>query len=386
MKIIKAVVVAQIILLFHFVSIAQFTGKPIYQIATTRGGVPLGNITVELFPGIAPNHVKNFDSLVGKVFYDTTAFHRVIPGFVIQGGDPNSRSGPKSTWGQGAPGQPTVNAEFSAATHKRGTFAAARAANINSANSQFYICVAPQAGLDNNYTIYGQVTSGMNIADSIVSSPRDINDCPNVKIEMFVTYLGSNDTLPKVPALDIPLNGTQNVGAVKQLKWFKNYDDIIYQIDISTDSLFTTTFKSVKSAVNYNTVVGLQDSSVYYWRVRANNGGSWSTYSPIWKFYTTGYTSVGELSFADHGYRLGQNIPNPSNGQTNIGFTVPSKVRVVIQLYDIAGNEVETLLNEERNKGEYSLLADMNKYPAGTYFYKMQVGKLSDSKKMVFVK
>ena len=72
------------------------TGKPVYQIETKRAGVPIGNITVELFPLIAPLHVANFDTLVDQQFYDSTAFHRVIPGFMIQGGDPNSRSGPRS--------------------------------------------------------------------------------------------------------------------------------------------------------------------------------------------------------------------------------------------------------------------------------------------------
>src|SRR5437868_7957173 len=124
-----------------------YTGKPRFQIVTTQASATLGVIHVELFPTIAPRHVRNFDSLVSKQFYDTTAFHRVVPGFVIQGGDPNSRSGPVSTWGYGQPGQPTVKAEFSVARHERGILSAARSNNINSATSQFFICVAPACNL-----------------------------------------------------------------------------------------------------------------------------------------------------------------------------------------------------------------------------------------------
>src|SRR4051812_17255131 len=97
-----------------------YTGKPTFQILAVRAGTTIGTINIELFPLIAPLHTINFDSLTSAQFYDTTAFHRVIPGFVIQGGDPNSRHGPTSTWGQGQPGQPTVMAEFSSLKHKRG--------------------------------------------------------------------------------------------------------------------------------------------------------------------------------------------------------------------------------------------------------------------------
>ncbi|TAL62223.1 MAG: T9SS type A sorting domain-containing protein [Bacteroidetes bacterium] len=379
-KILVAVLIA---LLSAAESKAQFTGKPRYQILTTRNGIFLGNINVELFPAIAPNHVKNFDSLISKVFFDTTAFHRVIPGFVIQGGDPNSRHGPKSTWGQGDPNQPTVNAEFSAATHKRGTLAAARDANINSANSQFYICVAPQPSLDNNYTIYGQVTSGMNFADTIVSELRDGNDCPLRKIEMFVTYTGPNDTLASVPVLDLPSNWSYNVGSVKQLKWLKKNDDVMYHLDVSTDTGFTALFKSVNVGVNYNTVVGLPDSTTFYWRVKANNGGSWSNYSTVWAFSTAGLLSVNNLSFIEKGYRLDQNIPNPGIGQIIIKYAVPGREKIVIKLFDVTGKEIAVLVNEEKLKGEYEITADMNKYPAGSYFYRMQAGEVSDTKKII---
>src|SRR4051812_32300755 len=108
-----------------------FTGKPTYDMVVKRAGNYIGTIKLELFPNIAPHHVRNFDSLVALHFYDTTAFHRILPGFVIQGGDPNTRHGGMNTWGAGQFGQTMVNAEFSAARHVRGSFSAARSTDIN---------------------------------------------------------------------------------------------------------------------------------------------------------------------------------------------------------------------------------------------------------------
>src|SRR5262249_22302116 len=149
-----------LILCIYTVSFSQ-VDKPRYQIVTHRAGNYLGTFEMELFPSIAPLHTNNFDSLVAMQFYDSTAFHRVVPAFVIQGGDPNSIHGPVSTWGQGQPWQVNVNAEFSPARHYRGRLGAARDLDTNSANSQFYICVANAFSLDGQYTVYGQVTSGM---------------------------------------------------------------------------------------------------------------------------------------------------------------------------------------------------------------------------------
>lgn len=363
-----------------------FTGKPQYQILTTKGGNFLGVINVELFPAIAPLAVWNFDSLVSKQFYDTTAFHRVIPTFVIQGGDPNSRHGPKSTWGYGDPSQPTVNAEFSVAKHLRGTLAAARDANINSANSQFYICVAPQPGLDGQYTIYGQVISGIDVVDTIVNQPRDANDCPLIKIEMFVTYTGSNDTVPNSPLLKLPADGTQNVGTTKLLQWFSVSDAIYYHIQVSTDSTFAAMYADYDISNLSYTVGPLQGSTTYYWRVKTNNGGHWSAYSPLWKFSTTMNASVNNLAFIEKGFKLEQNIPNPVSGQTTINYSTPGQENILIKLFNAEGKEVAVLVNEKKSKGEYSVVVDMNKFAAGNYFYRMQAGNVSDTKKLIIEK
>ncbi len=147
-----------------------------------------GNIELTFFPEVAPNHVNNFIELAKKAFYDGTTFHRVIPGFMIQGGDPNTKNPDKSKHGTGGPGY-TVKAEFSDKPHKRGTLSMARAADPNSAGSQFFICVAEAAFLNKQYTVFGEVVSGMDVAEKIVGQPRDRMDNPNDRVEMKVKII-----------------------------------------------------------------------------------------------------------------------------------------------------------------------------------------------------
>jgi cyclophilin family peptidyl-prolyl cis-trans isomerase len=142
-----------------------------------------GNMEVSFFPEVAPNHVSKFIELAKKGFYDGTIFHRVIPGFMIQGGDPNSKNPDRSKHGTGGPGY-TIKAEFNDRKHKRGTLSMARAQHPDSAGSQFFICVADASFLDGKYTAFGEVISGMEVADKIVSQPRDSRDNPNDRIEM----------------------------------------------------------------------------------------------------------------------------------------------------------------------------------------------------------
>lgn len=144
-----------------------------------------GNIELKFFPEVAPNHVNNFIDLAKKGFYEGSTFHRVIPGFMIQGGDPNSKNPDRSKHGMGGPGH-TVKAEFNNKSHKRGTLSMARASHPDSAGSQFFICVADSFFLDRQYTVFGEVTSGMEVADRIVSQQRDKVDNPIERIEMKV--------------------------------------------------------------------------------------------------------------------------------------------------------------------------------------------------------
>ncbi len=159
--------------------------NPKYVITVTTRGQTLGDIVVELFPDKAPQHVRNFDSLVSIGFYDGTAFHRVIDGFMIQGGDPNSKDKPKNTWGFGDPSQRKIPAEFNDIKHKRGILSAARTPDPNSATSQFFIMVGDAPHLDGNYTAYGKVVSGMDVVDAIVAQPKE-GSAPIDKIEMKI--------------------------------------------------------------------------------------------------------------------------------------------------------------------------------------------------------
>ena len=144
-----------------------------------------GTIEVEFFEDKASGHVKNFKDLANKEFYNGTTFHRVIPGFMVQGGDPNTKTNDVSGYGLGGPGY-TINAEFNDVRHDRGILSMARSQNPNSAGSQFFIVVKDSHFLDGQYTAFGKVTSGMDVADKIVDAARDSRDNPTDRIEMKV--------------------------------------------------------------------------------------------------------------------------------------------------------------------------------------------------------
>lgn len=153
-------------------------GKAIAVIETVHGTIKL-----EFFDDKAPGHVKNFKDLAGKNFYDGTTFHRVLPGFMIQAGDPNSKTDDRSSHGSGGPGY-TIDAEFNDVKHERGVLSMARSGEPNSAGSQFFICVKDAFFLDGQYTAFGRVIEGMDVADKIVNEPRDSNDNPKEKMEI----------------------------------------------------------------------------------------------------------------------------------------------------------------------------------------------------------
>jgi cyclophilin family peptidyl-prolyl cis-trans isomerase len=165
----------------------KFTPEEIKKMGETKAVIEtkLGNIELKFFPEVAPGHVSNFLELAQKGFYDGTTFHRVIPGFMIQGGDPNTKNPDRSKHGMGGPGH-TIKAEFNEKPHKRGILSMARAQDPDSAGSQFFICVANAPFLDGKYSVFGEVTSGIEVADKIVSQPRDKKDNPNDRIEMKV--------------------------------------------------------------------------------------------------------------------------------------------------------------------------------------------------------
>lgn len=154
-----------------------------------------GEIEMKFHPELAPNHVENFIKLAKSGFYNGTIFHRVIPGFMIQGGDPNTKNSlRKETYGQGGPkdekGNPILlKAEFTDTPHKRGTVSMARATEPDTAGSQFFIVVEDSFFLDRKYTVFGEVTKGLGVADKIANLPRNDHDLPNDRTEMTVTIV-----------------------------------------------------------------------------------------------------------------------------------------------------------------------------------------------------
>lgn len=308
-------------------------GKPQYVVTASRSDTVLGQFTIELFPDIAPLHARNFDSLVSIGFYDGTAFHRVIPGFVIQGGDPNTRGNDHSTWGIGDPSQTNVPAEFNPVSHLRGILSAARSQDPNSATSQFFIVVAPATRLDRLYTVYGRVLTGMNIVDSIVRAPTEPNQFgensrPVDKITMTIQRTGIDTSIPSRVNLIAPGDDTSRVRAQQELRWARLDEAILYEVQLSKQPDFSVIAARDSVTLTTYTARALElNRTRYYWRVRASNGGrrgEWST--P--RSFTTSLSSPTLLS--------------PANGDTAVVMparlvwrTVPFATRYRVQ---VSGN------------------------------------------------
>ena len=157
--------------------------NPIVTIEMENGGI----IRAELYPEVAPNTVRNFISLASKGFYDGTIFHRVIPGFMIQGGDPDGT-------GMGGPGY-EIRGEFTHngfqndLLHTRGVLSMARTADPNSAGSQFFIMHKDAPHLDGQYAAFGKVVAGMDVVDKIAAVRTDWNDKPTTPVKMATVEL-----------------------------------------------------------------------------------------------------------------------------------------------------------------------------------------------------
>ena len=167
-----------------------------------------GDKVVEFFPDIAPKHVENFQILAEEGYYNGTTFHRVIPGFMIQGGDPNSKDLDRMNDGTGGragkffgigrendPDSWTVPAEFNDTPHQRGTLSMARSQNIDSGSSQFFICHDNAPFLDGQYTVFGQLISGIEVVDEIVNSERDPRDNPLDRVEMTISLVDKSEAI-----------------------------------------------------------------------------------------------------------------------------------------------------------------------------------------------
>ncbi len=279
--------------------------RPMYRIRVVRAPADtIGDIVIRLFPSMTPLHTRNFDSIARAGRYDQTAFHRVIPDFVIQGGDPNSISGPESSWGTGDPSQPTVNAEFTNIKHLRGRVGMARVEDVNSATSQFYICHGSPTFLDTRYTVFGETVSGFHVIDTVALAPRNASDRPLTKISVIVTYEGEDTTRPGVP---VPLTPTMNASKVSTtvntpFTWTAGSESLRSIIEISEDPLFASdvladTVESPTTSVKLP--AGL---TKYHWRARADNGGALGDWSETFVL-TTGVAAPPLLE--------------PANGATN---------------------------------------------------------------------
>ncbi len=167
-----------------------------------------GDMVVEFYPDIAPMHVESFMALANEEYFNGTTFHRVIPGFMIQGGDPNSRNENRATHGTGGragkffglgseedPSTWLIPQEFSDTPHVKGILSMARTNDPNSASSQFFVCHDNANFLDNNYTVFGKVIDGLDIIDEIANVAKDQNDNPLERVEMSIRIAKRSDVL-----------------------------------------------------------------------------------------------------------------------------------------------------------------------------------------------
>ena len=167
-----------------------------------------GDMVVEFYPDIAPMHVESFMALANEEYFNGTTFHRVIPGFMIQGGDPNSRNENRATHGTGGragkffglgneedPSTWLIPQEFSDTPHVKGILSMARTNDPNSASSQFFVCHDNANFLDNNYTVFGKVIDGLDIIDEIANVAKDQNDNPFERVEMSIRIAKRSEVL-----------------------------------------------------------------------------------------------------------------------------------------------------------------------------------------------
>ena len=157
---------------------AKSADSPEVAVITTTEGT----MVIEFWSDAAPKTIANFKKLAKSGFYDGTCFHRVIPHFMIQGGDPNTKDPSKEgSWGQGGPGY-TINAEFNDHSHARGVISMARTQDPNSAGSQFFICHGSPTQLDHQYTTFGKLIKGLDVLDKIATTPTHPPDRPDKRM------------------------------------------------------------------------------------------------------------------------------------------------------------------------------------------------------------
>jgi peptidyl-prolyl cis-trans isomerase B (cyclophilin B) len=160
----------------------KVAGPPVYDDEVAVFETDYGSFKIALYPDVAPLHVENFKKLIREKFYDGLGFHRVIANRIIQGGAPQTRGGGnRAMWGQGDPNQTKVPAEFSTRQFTRGMVGMARGGDPNSATSQFFVCLGPEHQWDGKYTVFGEVTQGLNNVQIISNVPLQSGTQDQVK-------------------------------------------------------------------------------------------------------------------------------------------------------------------------------------------------------------
>ena len=206
--------------------------------------------------------------------------------------------------------------------------------------------------------------------DTIANAPKNANDNPLSKIEMFITYIGSNDTVPNPPTLTLPANNAINVDTMSQvqLKWAAVSDGIIYRVELSTDSTFATITNTLNTGnLLYVTPSVLPSNTKYFWRVRTNNGGHFSVYSPVSRFTTTSPNAGVGIKKQTINSTQPLIYPNPSNGKFT--FTDIEKGSY-IEVFDISGK----LIYETTTK-ESATVIDLEGKEKGVYTYRITNAK-----------
>ena len=221
-KIIFTIIFSLILIGFGNYAFADLFSDPMIKIETN-----LGDIIIEFFYKDAPEHVKNFLSLSRSGFYDGTLFHRVIPGFMIQGGDPNTINGNPSTWGQGGPDEKLV-AEFNTIKHNRGIVSMARSADPNSAGSQFFIVHKDSNFLDGEYTVFGRIATeeSFRTLDKIAAVQIGTNDRPTdpEQVRIIKTLVVNAINVPKLIEYVEPERTESIVTPAPELTIFENQE------------------------------------------------------------------------------------------------------------------------------------------------------------------
>ncbi len=193
---------------------------------------------------------------------------------------------------------------------------------------------------------------------------------------------------PFQPALTSPANSATGLSTSPTLSWHSTVGAVSYHLQVSSNELFTALVVDDSTLTDTSKVAAaLPDSTLYYWRVRAKNGAGVSDYSPIWDFATSIVIGINRLGDAvPSSFGLSQNYPNPFNPTTNIEFKIAKQSYVTIEVFDMLGHRINTLVNEVKSPGIYGVTVDGSTLASGTYFYTMKADNFTMSKKLVLMK